>query len=120
MHRVSSGLRTGKSCDTLVPSRTVSETTVLMSRYRKIPRSRRPVSGTVIYAGNELKGLGNLVLVRHTNNYVTAYAHAKELRVKRGDPIKQGSVIGISGQTEETDMPQFRFEIRKNSARLTH
>jgi murein DD-endopeptidase MepM/ murein hydrolase activator NlpD len=72
--------------------------------------------GTVIYAGNVLKSLGNLVLVRHTDNYVTAYAHAKELRVKRGDPIKQGDVIGISGRTEEVDTPQFHFEIRKDSA----
>ena len=41
--------------------------------------------GVVAYAGNELKGYGNLVLVRHSNGYVTAYAHAKELLVKRGD-----------------------------------
>ena len=49
--------------------------------------------GVVAYAGNELKGYGNLVLVRHANGYVTAYAHAKELLVKRGDQIKRGQVI---------------------------
>src|SRR5215470_12966915 len=46
--------------------------------------------GVVAYAGNELKGYGNLVLVRHPNGYVTAYAHAKELLVKRGDQVKRG------------------------------
>ena len=55
--------------------------------------------GVVAYAGNELKGYGNLVLVRHSNGYVTAYAHASELMVKRGDTIKRGQVIAKSGQT---------------------
>src|SRR5262249_36385925 len=55
--------------------------------------------GVVAYAGNELKGYGNLVLVRHPNGYVTAYAHAKELLVKRGDQVKRGQVIARSGQT---------------------
>ena len=49
--------------------------------------------GVVAYAGNELKGYGNLVLVRHPNGYVTAYAHASELMVKRGDQVKRGQVI---------------------------
>jgi murein DD-endopeptidase MepM/ murein hydrolase activator NlpD len=49
--------------------------------------------GVVAYAGNEFKGYGNLVLIRHPNGYVTAYAHAKELLVKRGDPVKRGQVI---------------------------
>src|SRR5262249_50406072 len=53
--------------------------------------------GVVAYAGNELKGYGNLVLIRHANGYVTAYAHAKELLVKRGDQIKRGQVIANSG-----------------------
>src|SRR5262249_23639322 len=55
--------------------------------------------GVAAYAGNELKGYGNLVLVRHSNGYVTAYAHAKELMVKRGDPVKRGQVIAKSGQS---------------------
>jgi murein DD-endopeptidase MepM/ murein hydrolase activator NlpD len=69
--------------------------------------------GVVAYAGNELKGYGNLVLVRHSNGYVTAYAHAKELLVKRGDPIKRGQVIAKSGQSGNVDAPQLHFEVRK-------
>ena len=72
--------------------------------------------GVVAYAGNELKGYGNLVLVRHANGYVTAYAHASELLVKRGDTIKRGQVIAKSGQSGEVASPQLHFEIRKGSA----
>jgi murein DD-endopeptidase MepM/ murein hydrolase activator NlpD len=71
--------------------------------------------GVVAYAGNELKGYGNLVLVRHSNGYVTAYAHASELLVKRGDSIKRGQVIAKSGQSGEVASPQLHFEIRKGS-----
>jgi murein DD-endopeptidase MepM/ murein hydrolase activator NlpD len=71
--------------------------------------------GVVIYSGNELKSFGNLVLVRHNNDYITAYAHAKELRVKRGDSIKSGEIIGMSGQTGNIETPQIHFEIRKGS-----
>ncbi|HLG84027.1 MAG TPA: peptidoglycan DD-metalloendopeptidase family protein [Bradyrhizobium sp.] len=71
--------------------------------------------GVVAYAGNELKGYGNLVLVRHSNGYVTAYAHASELLVKRGDTIKRGQVIAKSGQSGEVASPQLHFEIRKGS-----
>jgi len=71
--------------------------------------------GVVIYSGNELKSFGNLLLVRHSNNYITAYAHAKELRVKRGDQIKSGEIIGMSGQTGNIESPQIHFEIRKGS-----
>jgi murein DD-endopeptidase MepM/ murein hydrolase activator NlpD len=74
--------------------------------------------GVVAYAGNELKGYGNLVLVRHPNGYVTAYAHAKELLVKRGDQVKRGQVIGRSGQTGNVNAPQLHFEIRKGAAPL--
>jgi murein DD-endopeptidase MepM/ murein hydrolase activator NlpD len=72
--------------------------------------------GVVAYAGNELKGYGNLVLVRHANGYVTAYANAKELLVKRGDQIKRGQVIAKSGQSGNVDAPQLHFEVRKGSA----
>jgi murein DD-endopeptidase MepM/ murein hydrolase activator NlpD len=71
--------------------------------------------GVVIYSGNELKSFGNLLLVRHSNNYITAYAHAKELRVKRGDTIKSGEIIGMSGQSGNTSTPEIHFEIRKGS-----
>jgi murein DD-endopeptidase MepM/ murein hydrolase activator NlpD len=71
--------------------------------------------GVVAYAGNELKGYGNLVLVRHSNGFVTAYAHASEILVKRGDVVKRGQVIAKSGQTGNVTSPQLHFEIRKGS-----
>lgn len=74
--------------------------------------------GVVAYAGNELKGYGNLVLVRHPNGYVTAYAHAKEILVKRGDQVKRGQVIARSGQTGNVNAPQLHFEIRKGASPL--
>ena len=74
--------------------------------------------GVVAYAGSELKGYGNLVLVRHPNGYVTAYAHAKELLVKRGDQVKRGQVIARSGQTGNVNAPQLHFEIRKGASPL--
>ncbi|OQW57023.1 MAG: peptidoglycan-binding LysM [Proteobacteria bacterium SG_bin9] len=72
--------------------------------------------GVVAYSGNELKDYGNLVLVRHSNGYVTAYAHASELMVKRGDTIKRGQTIAKSGQTGGVSSPQLHFEIRKGSS----
>jgi murein DD-endopeptidase MepM/ murein hydrolase activator NlpD len=74
--------------------------------------------GVVAYAGNELKGYGNLVLVRHSNGYVTAYAHAKELLVKRGDQVKRGQVIARSGQSGNVNAPQLHFEVRKGASPL--
>jgi len=71
--------------------------------------------GVVAYAGNELKGYGNLVLLRHSNGFVTAYAHASELLVKRGDEVKRGQVIAKSGQTGNVTSPQLHFEIRKGA-----
>jgi murein DD-endopeptidase MepM/ murein hydrolase activator NlpD len=72
--------------------------------------------GVVAYSGNELKGYGNLILVRHSNGYVTAYAHASELMVKRGETIKRGQIIAKSGQSGEVGSPQLHFEIRKGSS----
>ena len=72
--------------------------------------------GVVAYSGNELKGYGNLILVRHANGYVTAYAHASELMVKRGETIKRGQIIAKSGQSGEVGSPQLHFEIRKGSS----
>lgn len=71
--------------------------------------------GVVAYAGNELKGYGNLVLIRHANGYVSAYANASELLVKRGETVKRGQVIARAGQTGNVDSPQLHFEIRKGS-----
>jgi murein DD-endopeptidase MepM/ murein hydrolase activator NlpD len=72
--------------------------------------------GVVAYAGNELKGYGNLVLIRHANGFVTAYANASEINVKRNDQVHRGQVIAKSGQTGSAATPQLHFEIRKNSA----
>jgi murein DD-endopeptidase MepM/ murein hydrolase activator NlpD len=71
--------------------------------------------GVVAYAGNELKGYGNLVLVRHSNGFVTAYAHASEILVKRGETVRRGQVIAKSGQTGNVTSPQLHFEIRKGA-----
>jgi len=71
--------------------------------------------GVVAYAGNELKGYGNLVLIRHASGFVSAYAHASEIMVKRGDTIKRGQVIAHAGQTGNVTSPQLHFEIRKGS-----
>ena len=69
--------------------------------------------GTVAYAGSELKGYGNLILLRHDNGWVTAYAHSEELLVKRGDRVKRGQVIAKAGKTGSVDQPQVHFEVRQ-------
>ncbi len=79
---------------------------------------RAAEEGVVAYAGNELKGYGNLVLIRHEGGYVTAYAHAKELFVKKGDSVKRGDVIAKAGQTGAVDSPQLHFEVRKGATAL--
>lgn len=71
--------------------------------------------GVVAYAGSELKGYGNLVLVRHSNGFVTAYAHASDVLVKRGETVKRGQVIAHAGQTGNVTSPQLHFEIRKGA-----
>lgn len=74
--------------------------------------------GVVAYAGSELKGYGNLVLIRHSNGYVSAYAHNKQLKVKRGDKISRGQTIAKAGRTGNVSTPQIHFEIRKGSTPL--
>ncbi len=72
-------------------------------------------NGVVAYAGNELKGYGNLVLIRHANNWVSAYAHNEEILVKRGDKVRRGQVIAKAGATGTVSQPQVHFELRKGS-----
>jgi murein DD-endopeptidase MepM/ murein hydrolase activator NlpD len=72
-------------------------------------------AGTVTYAGSEVKGYGNLVLIKHENGYVSAYAHNGSLNVKRGEQVKRGQVIATSGQTGNVTSPQLHFEIRKGA-----
>ena len=72
-------------------------------------------SGTVAYAGSELKGYGNLILLRHDNGWVTAYAHNEQLMVKRGDKVQRGQVIATAGRSGSVDQPQVHFELRQGS-----
>ncbi|SDU12377.1 LysM domain-containing protein [Stappia sp. ES.058] len=71
--------------------------------------------GTVIYSGNELKGYGNLVLVRHDDGWVSAYAHGSDLLVKRGDAVSRGQTIAKAGSTGSVSQPQLHFELRRGN-----
>ncbi len=72
-------------------------------------------NGVVIYAGDGLKEFGNTVLVRHEDGLVTVYGHANALKVQRGDKVKRGQEIAVSGMSGQTDAPKLHFEVRKNS-----
>jgi murein DD-endopeptidase MepM/ murein hydrolase activator NlpD len=72
-------------------------------------------NGVVVYAGNELRGFGNLLLVRHAGGWVSAYAHCDALLVKRGQEVKRGQVIARVGQTGNVAAPQLHFELRKGA-----
>jgi murein DD-endopeptidase MepM/ murein hydrolase activator NlpD len=69
-------------------------------------------SGVVAYAGNEVRTYGNLVLIRHDNGWVTAYAYNDKLLVQRGDRVKRGQPIAKAGKTGAADQPQVHFEVR--------
>ena len=68
--------------------------------------------GTVAYAGNELKGFGNLILVKHSDGWITAYAHNDKLLVKKGQQVMKGEKIATVGTTGGVNVPQLHFEIR--------
>ncbi len=72
-------------------------------------------SGVVAYAGNELKGYGNLILIRHPNGFVSAYANNGDIEVKRGETVKRGQIIAKSGQSGNVASPQLHFELRKGA-----
>ncbi len=72
-------------------------------------------NGVVIYAGNGLKEFGNTVLVRHEDGFVTVYGHADAIRVKRGERVRRGQDIAMSGMSGDAESPRLHFEIRKNS-----
>jgi murein DD-endopeptidase MepM/ murein hydrolase activator NlpD len=72
-------------------------------------------SGVVAYAGNELKGYGNLILIRHPNGFVSAYANTGDIEVKRGETVKRGQTIAKSGQSGNVASPQLHFELRKGT-----
>lgn len=70
-------------------------------------------SGVVAYAGNGLKGFGNLILMQHDGGWITAYAHNDRLLVKRGDRVRRGQTIAAAGSTGNVNSPQVHFEIRR-------
>jgi len=72
-------------------------------------------NGVVVYAGNELQGLGNLVLVQHADGWVSAYAHNREIEVKRGDKVRRGEILARSGRSGNADTPKLHFELRRYS-----
>ncbi|WP_366936251.1 peptidoglycan DD-metalloendopeptidase family protein [uncultured Nitratireductor sp.] len=72
-------------------------------------------NGVVIYAGDGLKEFGNTVLVRHDNGMVTVYGHASALRVKRGEKVRRGQEIALSGMSGSADRPKLHFEVRKDA-----
>jgi lipoprotein NlpD len=67
----------------------------------------------VVYAGNSLRGYGNLVIIKHDNTYLTAYAHNSKLLVKEGDAVRKGQKIAEMGDTDATS-PKLHFELRVN------
>jgi murein DD-endopeptidase MepM/ murein hydrolase activator NlpD len=73
---------------------------------------RAAADGTVSYVGDELKAYGNLILIRHPNGFVTAYAHADSVAVMRGQEVKRGQVIAYAGTTGDVSEPQLHFELR--------
>ncbi|MCB2107103.1 MAG: M23 family metallopeptidase, partial [Rhodobacteraceae bacterium] len=72
-------------------------------------------NGIVAYAGNELKGFGNLLLVKHADGWTTAYAHNQALLVGRGDQVRRGQVIAKTGGTGNVTAPQLHFEVRQGT-----
>ena len=72
-------------------------------------------SGVVVYAGNEIRGFGNLVLIKHPNGWMTAYAHNERLLVHRGEQVQRGQAIAKAGSTGSVSTPQLHFEIRRGS-----
>ncbi len=72
-------------------------------------------TGTVIYTGNAVEGYGNLVLIKHPNGYVSAYAHLRDISVSKGANIRRGEQIGSVGLTGSVARPQLHFELRKGA-----
>ena len=72
-------------------------------------------NGTVIYVGNGVEGYGNLILIRHANGYVSAYADLKDASVQKGAVVGRGDTIGSTGSTGAVTSPQLHFELRKGA-----
>ncbi|MBL8834592.1 MAG: M23 family metallopeptidase [Alphaproteobacteria bacterium] len=76
---------------------------------------RAAENGVVVYAGNELRGFGNLLLVRHADGWVTAYGHCEQLLVRRGAQVRRGQVIARVGSSGNVRTPQLHFEVRRGT-----
>ncbi len=72
-------------------------------------------AGTVIYVGSGVEGYGNLILIRHPNGYVSAYAHLQSMSVAKGANVNRGDSIGAAGMTGSVTKPQLHFELRKGA-----
>ena len=72
-------------------------------------------NGVVAYAGNEVKGMGNLIIIQHDDGWMTVYAHMDSMVVRRGARVSVGQKIGTVGKTGKVDSPQLHFEIRKGT-----
>ncbi|MBL6785105.1 MAG: peptidoglycan DD-metalloendopeptidase family protein [Rickettsiales bacterium] len=70
-------------------------------------------SGKIVYVGNALKGYGNLIVIKHDNNWLSAYAHNDEVYITKNQQVKQGEVIATVGQSGDVDRPQLYFSLRK-------
>lgn len=77
---------------------------------------RAAENGTVIYVGNDVPGYGNLVLVRHSNGYVSAYAHLKDITVAKDEVLERGDALGTIGMTGSVNRPQLHFELRQGAS----
>jgi murein DD-endopeptidase MepM/ murein hydrolase activator NlpD len=71
-------------------------------------------AGTVVYVGNEVRGFGNLILIRDGSGLVTAYAHADAVAVRQGQTVREGEVIGRVGRTGAVSTPQLHFQVRRD------
>jgi len=83
----------------------------------KAPRGTPVVAtenGVVAYVGNELRGFGNLVLIKHDDGWISAYAHTDQLAVTKGDRVRRGQKIATVGDSGGVGEPQLHFELRKN------
>ena len=83
-----------------------------------VPRGtpvRAVQNGVVAYSGNELRGFGNLLLIKHAGGWISAYAHNDQLLVKTGDRVGRGQVISKVGSTGSVDKPQLHFELRRQN-----
>ena len=72
-------------------------------------------TGVVAYSGNELRGFGNLLLIKHSGGWISAYAHNDQLLVKTGQTVTRGQVISRVGSTGSVDKPQLHFELRREN-----